>query len=70
MIAVKIAEGRYMCNECKRTKETDAINLYEVQIGGVVGCLCGGCLTCLKSSLDFQFKTDEQLNGGYDGFKR
>ena len=70
MIAVKIAEGRYTCNECKRRKETDALNLYEVQIGGVVGCLCGGCLTCLKSSLDFQFEMDEQLNGGYDGFKR
>ena len=70
MIAVKIAEERYTCNECKRTKETDAINLYEVQIGSLVDCLCGGCLTCLKSSLDFQFETDEQLNGGYDGFKR
>lgn len=23
----------------------------------------------IKSSLDFQFKMDEQLNGGYDGFK-
>lgn len=69
MLEVRKVKDRNTCNACKCNRP-EGVYFYEVQIGGVVGCVCCGCLTQLTKMLNWQFEFDEQLRGADYGFSR